>query len=75
MVRLQRRQPTGIILILFIAGMQYTDGVTGALVVHPTRNTLGVPSWDEDLVVQLADWYHTFSEDLLALYTRVRTSL
>jgi hypothetical protein len=30
-----------------------------------------MPSWDEDLVVQLADWYHTFTEDLLALYMRV----
>ncbi|KAI0033322.1 multicopper oxidase 3B [Vararia minispora EC-137] len=57
-------------LTAFIAGMQYTDGVTGAIVVHPTRNVSGIPSWDEDLAVQLADWYHTFSEELLALYMR-----
>ncbi|KIJ37532.1 multicopper oxidase [Sphaerobolus stellatus SS14] len=48
---------------------QSTDGVSGALVVHPTLlPPLDFPTWDEDVVVQVADWYHDSSEDLLVDY-------
>lgn len=51
---------------------QYTDGVTGALVVHPASPPPeAFPTWDEELVVQLADLYHTFSSVLLASYLSV----
>jgi L-ascorbate oxidase len=36
------------------------DGITGALIVHPTENVT-VPQYDEDLLVFLQDWYHTTS--------------
>nr|AAS21667.1 multicopper oxidase 3B-I10 splice variant [Phanerodontia chrysosporium] len=45
---------------------QYTDGITGALVVHPTDPLpASIPPWDGDLVVQVSDLYHTFSPVLL----------
>ncbi|GJE96101.1 multicopper oxidase [Phanerochaete sordida] len=48
---------------------QYTDGITGALIVHPTApNPPGLPTWDEELVVQLTDVYHTFSTVLNEQY-------
>ncbi|KAF8589080.1 multicopper oxidase [Ramaria rubella] len=48
---------------------QYTDGVSGALIVHPTvAHPLGLPTWDEELVVQMADWYHDVSGVLLKKY-------
>ncbi|EKM55004.1 uncharacterized protein PHACADRAFT_60261, partial [Phanerochaete carnosa HHB-10118-sp] len=47
----------------------YTDGVTGALIVHPSSPPPeAFPTWDDELVVQLADLYHTFSTVLLASY-------
>ena len=45
-------------LTSFAAGTQYSDGVVGALVVHPSQTVVGWPEWDEDLLVQMADWYH-----------------
>ena len=45
----------------------------GALVVHPSQTVVGWPEWDEDLLVQMADWYHTFSTELLELFMRVCT--
>ncbi|PIL29112.1 transporter [Ganoderma sinense ZZ0214-1] len=45
---------------------QYTDGIVGALVVHAKNES--VPSYDGDLVLQLSDFYHTFSPALLNLY-------
>ncbi|VDB90104.1 unnamed protein product [Peniophora sp. CBMAI 1063] len=53
-----------------IAGTQYSDGVVGALIVHPTQDVVGWPAWDEDLLVQMADWYHDFSTNLLELFMR-----
>lgn len=48
---------------------QYTDGVTGALIVHPTfPDPPGFPTWDEELVIELTDVYHTFSTILNAQY-------
>ncbi|KAI5474342.1 multicopper oxidase [Pseudohyphozyma bogoriensis] len=45
---------------------QYTDGITGAFIVHdPNEN---VPSYDGDLVIQMSDLYHRFSTDLLQEY-------
>ncbi|KAF8525922.1 multicopper oxidase 2A [Hysterangium stoloniferum] len=51
---------------------QYTDGVSGALIVHPTLSPPPeFPSWDEEIVIQMADWYHRMSEDLLVDYLSV----
>jgi len=36
------------------------DGITGAMIIHPTDN-VNVPEYDEDIVVFLQDWYHTTS--------------
>jgi FtsP/CotA-like multicopper oxidase with cupredoxin domain len=37
---------------------QYTDGVTGALVVHPTAaNPATLPSYDDEIVIQVKDTY------------------
>ncbi|KZT43398.1 hypothetical protein SISSUDRAFT_978652 [Sistotremastrum suecicum HHB10207 ss-3] len=48
---------------------QYSDGITGALIVYPTAsNPPSIPKYDQDLVVELSDWYHDFSTDLLAQY-------
>lgn len=55
---------------------QYTDGISGALIVHPTDEALpaGFPTWEpaSEVVVQMADLYHTFSADLLDAYLSVR---
>ncbi|EKM52883.1 uncharacterized protein PHACADRAFT_261553 [Phanerochaete carnosa HHB-10118-sp] len=40
---------------------EYTDGIEGALIVHPRSYPPNFPTWDEDLVVVLTDVYHTFS--------------
>lgn len=48
---------------------QYTDGVTGALIVHGKNES--VPSYDAELVVQLSDLYHGFSTNLLRQYLSV----
>lgn len=51
------------------ASTQYTDGITGALIVHPTSPPpSNLPTWDEELVVQINDWYHDQSSVLLAQY-------
>ncbi|KAH9960009.1 multicopper oxidase 2A [Russula dissimulans] len=47
---------------------QYTDGVTGALIVHPTQNPSTLPAYDSEIVIQMADLYHNFSQVLLAEY-------
>ncbi|KIJ23523.1 multicopper oxidase [Sphaerobolus stellatus SS14] len=48
---------------------QYTDGITGALIVHPSDPAPSdFPEWDEEFVVQMADWYHDQSQDLLVQY-------
>lgn len=42
--------------------MQYTDGITGALIIHPSEPApAGFPTWDEDLLVEMSDVYHGFS--------------
>ncbi|OBZ76092.1 Acid phosphatase [Grifola frondosa] len=48
------------------SGTQYTDGITGALIVHGKNES--VPPYDEDLVIQMSDLYHDFSPALLNLY-------
>ncbi|KAI0649905.1 multicopper oxidase-domain-containing protein [Trametes meyenii] len=53
------------------AGTQYTDGITGALIVHAAQNASepeAVPAYDGDLVIQMADLYHGFSPALLNDY-------
>ncbi|GJE96110.1 multicopper oxidase [Phanerochaete sordida] len=48
---------------------QYTDGITGALIVHPSEPAPpSIPAWDEDLVIQVSDLYHIFSPVLLKRY-------
>ncbi|KAI0338648.1 multicopper oxidase 2A [Trametopsis cervina] len=48
---------------------QYTDGITGALVVHPSDPApKNIPTYDGELMVQMADLYHTFSQELLDGY-------
>ncbi|THH26893.1 hypothetical protein EUX98_g7295 [Antrodiella citrinella] len=48
---------------------QHTDGVSGALIVYPTKRApAGFPTWDYDLLVQSSDLYHKFSTVLLAQY-------
>ncbi|KAH9991861.1 multicopper oxidase 2A [Russula vinacea] len=51
-----------------IVSTQYTDGVTGALIVHPTQNTSALPAYDSEIVIQMADLYHNQSHVLLAEY-------
>ncbi|KIP03947.1 ferroxidase/laccase group [Phlebiopsis gigantea 11061_1 CR5-6] len=48
---------------------QYTDGISGALIVHPSDPApKGFPTWDEELVVELSDVYHTFSAAIVEQY-------
>ncbi|EKM52894.1 uncharacterized protein PHACADRAFT_149824 [Phanerochaete carnosa HHB-10118-sp] len=47
---------------------QYTDGATGAFIVHPSSYPSNFPTWDEDIVVELTDVYHTFSSDIASAY-------
>lgn len=48
---------------------QYTDGITGALIVHPTDPPPpDFPTWDEEVTIQVSDWYHDMSESLLVDY-------
>lgn len=52
--------------------MQYSDGIVGGIVVHPTAPPPpGLPLWDEDLLVILQDWYHVYTEALLVEYFSV----
>ncbi|KAI0672283.1 multicopper oxidase-domain-containing protein [Trametes maxima] len=52
------------------AGTQYTDGITGALIVHAQNTSApeAVPAYDGELVIQMADLYHGFSPALLNDY-------
>ena len=35
---------------------EYTDGITGALIVHPTApNPSTLPTWDAEIVIQVRD--------------------
>ncbi|KAI0261865.1 multicopper oxidase 2A [Gloeopeniophorella convolvens] len=48
---------------------QYTDGITGALIVHPTaKNPPTLPAYDGEIMVQMADLYHDPSQVLLVDY-------
>ena len=58
--------------VAMIDSTQYTDGITGALLVHPFEpSPPDFPTWDQELVVQMNDWYHTFSTKLSAAYLSV----
>ena len=51
---------------------QYTDGISGALIIHPSDPAPeGFPTWDEELVVELSDIYHIFSPIITAQYLSV----
>jgi hypothetical protein len=58
---------------------QYTDGLTGGFVVHPSnaagQQPKNFPTWDGEIMVQMADLYHNFSQVLGAAYLSVRTLL
>ena len=44
----------------------------GALIVHPSDPApKGFPTWDEELVVELSDVYHTFSAAIAQQYLAV----
>lgn len=58
-----------------IVDTQYTDGIEGALIVHPRSYPHGFPTWDEDLVVELADLYHLFSTNISSQYLSVCSPL
>ncbi|TPX32371.1 hypothetical protein SmJEL517_g04551 [Synchytrium microbalum] len=49
------------------ASTQYNDGIVGPLIIHspsdPLQNT-----YDKDVVILLTDWYHDFSQSLVATY-------
>ncbi|KIP03948.1 ferroxidase/laccase group [Phlebiopsis gigantea 11061_1 CR5-6] len=48
---------------------QYTDGISGALIVHNTDPApAGFPTWDEEVVLQLSDIYHRSSYSIIADY-------
>ncbi|KAH8994229.1 multicopper oxidase 2A [Lactarius akahatsu] len=52
-----------------VLSTQYTDGITGALIVHPTaQNPTTLPAYDDEIVIQMADLYHDESQVLLADY-------
>eukprot|EP00475_Leptophrys_vorax_P012633 TRINITY_DN19031_c0_g1_i1.p1 TRINITY_DN19031_c0_g1~~TRINITY_DN19031_c0_g1_i1.p1 ORF type:complete len:612 (-),score=122.60 TRINITY_DN19031_c0_g1_i1:1169-3004(-) len=47
-------------------GVQYGEGVHGAIIMHPkSRETY---SYDEERVLVLQDWYHNYSDDVAAFY-------
>ncbi|POY75890.1 hypothetical protein BMF94_0973 [Rhodotorula taiwanensis] len=46
---------------------QYTDGISGAIVIHNRTQELAEPV-DGELSIQLSDLYHRFSTDLLHQY-------
>lgn len=65
--------PQAAIIDAFLVDTQYTDGISGALIVHPSDPApKGFPTWDEDLVVELSDVYHTFSTAIVGPYLSVR---
>ena len=46
-------------------GAQYTDGIAGALIVYPTAAAPSdFPTWDQEIVIELNDWYHTLATTL-----------
>ena len=51
---------------------QYTDGLFGPLIIHDPDATgtmaLGV-GYDEERILFMGDWYHTYSSVLLEQYT------
>ncbi|GAA5919729.1 hypothetical protein JCM5296_000104 [Sporobolomyces johnsonii] len=47
-------------------GTQYTDGIIGALIVHPRNQS--APTYDGEISLQIGDLYHRFSSDLLQQY-------
>lgn len=48
---------------------QYSDGLSGAFIVHGRNES--IPQYDQDLVVQMADNYHAFSPELTKKYLSV----
>jgi hypothetical protein len=58
---------------------QYTDGLTGGFVVHPSnaagQQPKNFPTWDGEIMVQMANLYHNFSQVLGAAYLSVCTLL
>ncbi|KAF2434957.1 hypothetical protein EJ08DRAFT_581144 [Tothia fuscella] len=46
--------------------MQYTDGLFGPIVIHDPKEQ--IPKVDEEKIIFMGDWYHTYSSVLLASY-------
>jgi len=52
--------------------LQYTDGVIGPLIVHPTAgNPPAIPAYDEEIIIQLSDWYHQLANTYLNTFLSV----
>ncbi|KAJ6478941.1 Cupredoxin [Mycena sanguinolenta] len=48
---------------------QYSDGVVGPLIVHPTAgNPPLIPVYDAEMIVQLSDWYHQLAASYVATF-------
>ena len=45
---------------------QYTDGLFGPIVIHSPAEA--VPDVDDERIIFMGDWYHTYSSVLLAEY-------
>ncbi|THH20196.1 hypothetical protein EW146_g1116 [Bondarzewia mesenterica] len=59
-------------LTLYVCfGFIKISSIIGALIVHPDNSSSPsstLPQWDEELVIQMADWYHDMSDVLLDQY-------
>ena len=65
-----------LLLTLLLVDAQYSDGISGALIVHNTDPApAGFPTWDEEVVLQLSDIYHRTSYDIIADYMSVSHTL
>lgn len=47
-------------------GTQRMDGISGAFIVHSKNES--IPSYDQDVVIQLSDLYHSFSTPIVEKY-------
>ena len=47
------------------SGVQYTDGLKGALIIYPTNNPY---TYDGESILQISDYYHTPAAQLLQFY-------
>ncbi|KAJ3321863.1 ferroxidase fet3 [Blyttiomyces sp. JEL0837] len=54
---------------------QYIDGLRGPFIIrNPNKQTTPKTSYQDDKTIQLADWYHDQSDNLLAWYLNMDTN-